>query len=54
MRVVLRNGDVEVELSEESSYLSSIMRNLCDNAVRVYDQAFDDDVEQDSSKDAEQ
>jgi hypothetical protein len=43
VRVVIKNGDAEVELSDSASFTPTIMRELCDQAVKTYDRAFDDD-----------
>lgn len=43
MRVVIKNGDAEVECSDAAAYNPTVMRDLCDQARRTYDEAFDED-----------
>lgn len=47
MRVVIRNGEAEVELSHEGPYAVTIMRDLSDLARKTYKHAFDDLAEDD-------
>lgn len=49
MKVAIVNGEAEVIVSDDGPYQPSVMRDLCDHAVRVYAEAFDDE---DSEKDA--
>lgn len=42
MRVVIRQGESEVELDDPGAYQPSIMRDLCDNARKTWSLTFDD------------
>ena len=43
MRVVVRNGDCEVELSAEGSYAPDAMNDMCTRALKLYLEAFPDE-----------
>jgi len=45
LRVIIRNGEAAVELDDTANYTPTIMRDLCDQAVKTYDRAFDDEDE---------